>query len=156
MDFKSLEAGLNATFDDFKLSQSEKDALSGVVADFRGDEDKIRFIRNRAFDLARDHIKGTEDKAAIDWLEGVIRLLDKERYAIRPGTSKAYFSPGETCLHAILDELATCRNTLDICVFTITDNRIKDAIESADARGVSHKMPQLQFKQRIFPTCNGN
>ena len=136
MDFTALEKALRATFDDYKLSRNEKDALSEVVADFKGDEDKIRFIRNRAFELARGHINGTEDKAAIDWLEDIVRLLDKERYAVRPGISKAFFSPGKSCLNAILEELATCRESLDICVFTITDNRIKDGIADAHGRGV--------------------
>jgi phosphatidylserine/phosphatidylglycerophosphate/cardiolipin synthase-like enzyme len=50
--------------------------------------------------------------------------------------SRAYFSPGEACLSAILGELGRARRAADICVFTITDDRIARAILEAHARRV--------------------
>ena len=39
-----------------------------------------------------------------------------------------HFSPGDACLHAIVQQIAAAQTTLDICVFTISDDRIADAI----------------------------
>jgi cardiolipin hydrolase len=140
MDFKEIEEGLRRTFDDAKLSQGEKSALTDVIADFHGDEEKIRFIRNRAFDIISETITGHDDEIALTWLEDIIRLLDKQRTAARPGKSVAHFSPGSACLDAIRNAIASSRKEVDICVYTITDNRIGRAIAQAMARGVKFRL----------------
>lgn len=38
--------------------------------------------------------------------------------------NRAYFSPGDDCLNAILEALDNTRSSIKICVFTISDNRI--------------------------------
>ncbi len=53
---------------------------------------------------------------------------------------KLYFSPGMDCLNAITDTINNAKDSLDICVFTITDNRIVKAIEAAKFRGVTVKI----------------
>lgn len=52
-------------------------------------------------------------------------------------TSHAYFSPGDACLNAILGAFETAEKSVCICVFTISDDRIADAILSAFRRGLS-------------------
>ena len=51
--------------------------------------------------------------------------------------AEAYFSPGDDCPRAIGRLLASARRTADICVFTITDDRLSDAILDAHRRGVA-------------------
>jgi cardiolipin hydrolase len=46
------------------------------------------------------------------------------------------FSPGPDCRKLIISEIAKSEDTIDICVFTISDNQIKDAIISAHHRGI--------------------
>ena len=50
---------------------------------------------------------------------------------------QAYFSPGDKCLDCITKMLRSSRKSIDICVFTITDNRIARAIKSAYQRDVA-------------------
>ena len=50
--------------------------------------------------------------------------------------SQVAFSPGDTCLGTIIHWLTSCRKTADLCVFTITDDRISDAVLAAHHRGV--------------------
>lgn len=49
----------------------------------------------------------------------------------------AFFSPGLACLQQIVHRFATARQVVDICVFTITDDRITRAILDAHRRGVA-------------------
>ena len=49
---------------------------------------------------------------------------------------EVHFSPGETCLGAILEGLNNADRTIDICVFTITDDRIARTIADAHRRKV--------------------
>jgi phosphatidylserine/phosphatidylglycerophosphate/cardiolipin synthase-like enzyme len=50
---------------------------------------------------------------------------------------EAYFSPGEDCLNHIIKLIKSAQKHLEICVFTISDDRISRAILAAYSRGVS-------------------
>jgi phosphatidylserine/phosphatidylglycerophosphate/cardiolipin synthase-like enzyme len=51
--------------------------------------------------------------------------------------SAAFFSPGHTCIHEVIRQFDLARQTCDVCVFTITDDRITEAILRAHGRGVA-------------------
>lgn len=53
---------------------------------------------------------------------------------------KVYFSPGRDCLDAITKTLLSAKNDVKICVFTISDNRIVDAIKELQYRGINIKI----------------
>ena len=48
--------------------------------------------------------------------------------------AEAHFSPGDSCRHRIVSLLDGSRRNADICVFTITDNLITDALLRAHER----------------------
>jgi phosphatidylserine/phosphatidylglycerophosphate/cardiolipin synthase-like enzyme len=50
--------------------------------------------------------------------------------------SEAYFSPRDDCVGRIIRLFADTRATADVCVFTITDDRLSDALLAAHGRGV--------------------
>ena len=54
--------------------------------------------------------------------------------------TKVYFSPGTDCLNAIIDTLKKAKRKANICVFTISDNRIVDAIKEMQLNGVNIKI----------------
>ncbi len=53
-----------------------------------------------------------------------------------PPTSLAFFSPGPDCLGQVVHCFQAARQTVDVCVFTITDDRIAGAMLEAHRRGV--------------------
>ncbi|MBN2526085.1 MAG: nuclease, partial [Deltaproteobacteria bacterium] len=72
---------------------------------------------------------------AVKWLEKVVKLLDVVQPA--PKThSEAWFSPGTDCADAILGAIASARHTIQVCVFTISDDRISHALLDAHHRNV--------------------
>jgi mitochondrial cardiolipin hydrolase len=54
--------------------------------------------------------------------------------------NKAYFSPGDTCLNAIIENIKSAKATLEICVFTISDDRITRTILQAHRHGLKVKI----------------
>ena len=64
-----------------------------------------------------------------------MREVDKSTE--HPAVAEAFFSPGDDCLRAITRLLANASRTADICVFTITDDRVSDAILDAHRRAVA-------------------
>lgn len=134
-DLPALHARLETTFADRLLDPAEKQALSQLAQTLSRDD--LRFLRNRAFDLARTPIAegGAEAMPSFRWLEQVIRALDTGGGADE--AAAAYFSPGQDCRRAILDQLTRCRRTLDVCVFTISDDRLAEALLAVHRRGIA-------------------
>ncbi len=134
MNLKELDAALQATFDDHRLSRTERDALKLVLEELNQDEDKLRYVRNRAFDIAREMIRTKDGRDTLEWLEGVVKVVDQQRELARPDRNMAFFNPGQECLDCVTQALRNSRYQIDICVYTITDNRIKREILDAWGR----------------------
>lgn len=137
---EEIDQLLTTTLEDKRLSRTEKQALSKVVADLDLNDDRRAFWRHRAFAVARDALNSTPDKQVLDWLEGVIKTLQSPRRSTRqstPSETSVHFSPGDACLEAICRLLRNTRSSADICVFTITDNRLSRAIRETHERGVA-------------------
>ena len=146
MDFDALDRSLRESAQDFTLDAGEKLELRELGQQL--DAGRIRFLRNRAFDIARDAMRG-EPGATLEvlrWLEQVVKTLDAADQAA-PVVSSAYFSPGDTCLRRLCDLMRGCRDTLDICVFTIADDRLTEAILDCHARGVQVRVVSDNDKQ---------
>src|SRR5262249_9583823 len=74
----------------------------------------------------------------LEWLEEVIRSLSRPTpHAPTGEKANAFFSPGKTCIQEVLRQFEMARETCDVCVFTITDDRITDAVLRAHARGLN-------------------
>jgi phosphatidylserine/phosphatidylglycerophosphate/cardiolipin synthase-like enzyme len=59
---------------------------------------------------------------------------------IRQEQGQAFFSPGEACLQQIVHRFHACRRTADVCVYTITDDRISRSILDAHRRRVAVRL----------------
>ena len=146
MDFDALDRSLRESAQDFTLDAGEKLQLRELGQQL--DAARVRFLRNRAFDIAREAMLATpaETLDVLRWLEQVVKTLDAANEAA-PVVSSAYFSPGDTCLRRLRDLMRGCKATLDICVFTIADDRLTDAILECHARGVQVRVVSDNDKQ---------
>ena len=111
-------------------------------------EDGLRQLRNHAFALARAKASSLADPngaaALLKWLEGIVRALDTARSPAGAGggvvRSQAHFSPGEACLRAIQSQIRSARSSLDVCVFTLSDDRISEELIKAHQRGLAVRL----------------
>ena len=130
-----LDDILRQTLDDRRLSRTERRALAEVFADLDMSEDDRAFVRHRVFELAREQLRGAEAHQLLDWAEEVVKVLhgNHER---DPSIAEVHFSPGDECRRTIIRLLKRSRKNLDLCVFTITDDRLAEEILAAHRRGV--------------------
>jgi len=128
-----IEQVLADSLEDFSISRSERKELKVLLSEIQGNVSEQAKVRQLAFRLCTKSIGEIGEMAAMDWLQSVIKLLYSKEAAVK---SSAYFSPGEDCLHRIQTFIREAQHSLDICVFTITDNRIVDKILDAHQRGV--------------------
>lgn len=137
---QELENWLVASLDDFKLSQSEALELRDILPRLINDD--ISFARNKAFELAREWTRkgGDTAVATLLWLEKLVKVIDNFRQLETSSISEAHFSPGENCRRQLLDLLTSAHQSIDISVFTISDDRLADAILTAHKRGVNVRL----------------
>ena len=125
------------TLDDQRLSRSERQVLTALLAEQRDTPDLLAYFRHRAFEMARRQLPGSTPDKILTWLEEVNKALAQAQGPDEaPSLAEAHFSPGDRCRRRITALLDQTRDTADICVFTITDDQITRAILGAHQRGV--------------------
>ena len=147
MNTEELDQALRATLEDGRLSRGERQALAEVLSETPLDAARLAQLRARAFVMARERTSDARALEALGWVEDLVKLLVQLEVPAAASSSRAHFSPGEACLSAILGHLGKARSALDICVFTITDDRIARAILEAHARKVNVRIITDNDKQ---------
>lgn len=136
---EDIDRLLWSTLEDRRLSRSERQALRKVMDDLDPSPEQQAFWRHRVFAVARDALaqaRGSRDaESVLGWVEDAVKALDLPAEEL-PGVG-AHFSPGTACLDCIVRLVARARHSVDICVFTITDDRVSRPIIEAHDRGVA-------------------
>lgn len=135
MNNEKLREMLVATLQDARLSRGEKSALRQIFDHVAPTEQELSNYRRVAFEVARDGLQGTAPEAIVNWLEDVVRVIEN-RSSIDQSETEAWFSPDRECHSRIVRLIEQARFSAEICVFTITDDRISDTIIEAHDRGL--------------------
>jgi phosphatidylserine/phosphatidylglycerophosphate/cardiolipin synthase-like enzyme len=137
VDLSAWDAILRTTADDAKLSSGERKAVRERLRDAALDDRVRSLLRSRAYELARERVGDPRLGDILGWLEEVNKLLLPTSLEGEPEFTEAHFSPGEACVRRITGLLEGCRRGADLCVYTITDDRIATAILAAHRRGAA-------------------
>ncbi len=145
MDFNRLDQQLRDSLADLRLSNEERDELRQLGSELSPDQ--VRYMRNRAFALVRELIRQPENaEPALKWLEQVIKTLDANVTPPR-NIASAHFSPGEDCRRKIRELCRQARKSVDICVYTISDDPLSEEILACHQRGVAVRVISDNEKQ---------
>jgi len=132
---REVEQFFRQTIEDDRFSKSERRALKEVLEDKSLSTRQLGVLRSQIFKMAKAELKHNSKALAIlGWLEDANKLLLPKTEPIT--THEVHFSPGDDCLNAIRSYINRATTSLDICVFTISDNRITRTIQRAAQRGV--------------------
>jgi mitochondrial cardiolipin hydrolase len=138
---EQLRNMLQQTIEDFRVSRGERQALSRILDHLEPTEDMLALYRSIAFELAQETLEKTGTHVAgeiVDWLENVAKVLQSRSEASsRMTLAESYFSPDDDCPRKIRQLLKTTKKSAEICVFTITDDRITEEILNAHRRDIS-------------------
>ncbi len=130
-----FDLALRQTLADYRLSRSEKRVLGQKINEQGLDATRLAWLRSRVFAIARDELHDPASKMVVDWLEEVVRLLQPQAAPETP-LPEVYFSPQDKCAQRIVQQFRRVQQSADICVFTITDDDVTEAILDAHRRGV--------------------
>jgi phosphatidylserine/phosphatidylglycerophosphate/cardiolipin synthase-like enzyme len=132
-------AWLAKSLADGQLSGNEKSTLKALVALDDGGEARLAQFRRAAFQKAAAHLGTAEAGRVLAWLEGVLHGLQPQAAPKAPA-AEAYFSPGDDCCQRLVSFLQHAGRSLDVCVFTITDDRISRALLDAHRSQVAIRL----------------
>ena len=135
MEKKKLLSILKQTLADFRLSRGEKKTIKEFVQHYFSEEHELAVLRSEAFDIAREELISSDSKDVLEWLEEVIKVLVPQTKSTKV-ESRAVFSTEQDCVKSIQNLISFADKTIDICVFTITDDRISHELMDAAKRRV--------------------
>jgi cardiolipin hydrolase len=138
MASEALQSQLRQSLEDLLLSRGERQALRQIFEDLAPEPNQIAELRRMIFETARAKVQQRDSGLVLDWLEELMKLLQTQAAAeteVLPPES--HFSPSEDCPQRIMQLVQAARSALDICVFTITDDRLSGAMIDAHRRGVA-------------------
>lgn len=111
-----------------EIFQEQKDEIIELLREGRFATSDFGALRAYLFDKAAEMVKSKNAIKTIAWLEESVKLLDRAKEPAKAQTPEVYFSPGEDCRNRIRTAILAAKSSLDICVFTISDNYISDTI----------------------------
>jgi len=89
-------------------------------------------LRYRLFNETRRLDASNNGQQALFWLQNCFELIDKYMFHLH----KVFFSPGTDIIESITDLLGQATKSLDLCVFTITDDRLATDLLDCLKRGI--------------------
>ena len=89
-------------------------------------------LRYRLFNETRRLDATNSGQQALFWLQNCFELIDKYMFHLH----KVFFSPGTDIIESITDLLGQANKSLDLCVFTITDDRLATDLLDCLERGI--------------------
>ena len=123
---------LRQSIEDEVLSKSERKSIKTLVGEQPLDENQLNFLRSKIYELANEKVNANNYHFILEWVKSAnSALLIPEP----PTLSDAFFSPGDACRNAIINQINSATHQLNICVFTISDDSIADAIITSHKRG---------------------
>ncbi|WP_303309893.1 phospholipase D-like domain-containing protein [Hymenobacter sp. BT730] len=135
------------SFADNTLSAEEAQHLRAQLAAHGQLGPVLDELRHQLFAVVRERFNTLPDKAAIEWLEAASALLLPPAEALNTH-SEVYFSPDDDCVGAIQRFIQRAAHRLEVCVFTVSDDRITDALLAAHQRGVQLRL--LTDNDKLF------
>jgi cardiolipin hydrolase len=126
------EAMLRRTAEDRRLSAAERTALAERLGG--ATEQQVAAFRARAFDVLREETFSPRQQELLVWFEELIKLLHPVRAA--GPASEALFTPHDDLCGRLIALFNGASQSAEVCVFTITDDRISESILNAHRRGV--------------------
>ena len=130
MQKKELKQVLEKALHTSLSGDPEGKDLPRVIEELKGRLPELKFLLDHAFFITE---KGIMEHAPLDdsmaWLSSFVDKVVRAQYSLQQPEVDAYF--GHACRDKLLETLPATRKTLDICVYTITDNDVANAILKA-------------------------
>ena len=87
------------------------------------------------FNTAAACVENENDKKALKWCQSFIASFHKNGFEAKPKVRETLFFPSQRSLDRLVHWIGQAQEELLVCVFTITNNILRDAVYNAWRRG---------------------
>ena len=122
---------LRLSIEDEIFSRSEKKSIKALIGESPLDGDQLNFLRSKIYEIANEKATPDNYPFILEWIKNANSAL----LTRNPEKADAYFSPGDECRNIIINQIMYAVKKINICVFTISDDRITSAIMDSHKRG---------------------
>ncbi|AWW30722.1 hypothetical protein DN752_11630 [Echinicola strongylocentroti] len=134
--FTKLLSEFKESLDDHALSRSEKREIKSYLTALTTHDRQV--LLSDLFQMVQAKAPDVHTENLIAWFYEAVKILQEKDSP--QATADVFFSPGNTCREAIMQEIRLAQSLIHICVFTISDNQISDELIHAHQRNVAVKV----------------
>jgi phosphatidylserine/phosphatidylglycerophosphate/cardiolipin synthase-like enzyme len=102
----------------------------------RNNKDVVSSIVAKLFEVASSKMKDDHDKEVLEGLRQYVNLVEEDLYQPKPRYLDAFFFPNMKNIDRLISYLAKATKSLKVCVFTISNDNLANALNDAKKRGV--------------------
>lgn len=128
------------SFQKKEFSSSERQALKKLISLKQPSAHELNVLRSELFGLIENQSNSADVVKLVNWIEGINKCLLPKQEDVKTTENRCYFSPGDDCENAIVSSIRNAKHSVKICVFTISENVISDAVVKAHKKGISVKI----------------
>lgn len=130
---ENLSISFLQSLEDQILSRKERKSLKSQIQENQLSDRERQVLRSEVKKLALEKMDSNNGSLVIEWMYEAFKVLAIKNEA--SAKNKVLFSPGTECREAICSLIRLARSSIRICVFTISDNDIRDEILIAHQLG---------------------
>lgn len=132
---------LKQSIEDDILSKGEKKTVRELLLQNPLSQEQQNFLYHTLYDLANQKANDHNYRFVIEWLHRTSSALSSVNTTNASAPkSEVFFSPGESCRNTIINQINNAKVCLRLCIFTISDDQITNAIITAAKRGLDIKI----------------
>ncbi len=128
------------SFQTKEFSSSDRQALKKLISVKQPSAHELNVLRSELFGLIENQSNSADVVKLVNWIEGINKCLLPKQEDVKTPENRCYFSPGDDCENAIVSSIRNAKHSVKICVFTISENVISDAVVKAHKEGISVKI----------------
>jgi phosphatidylserine/phosphatidylglycerophosphate/cardiolipin synthase-like enzyme len=139
---ENIEKLLAKSLDDERLSRAEHSVLKQLLSEQRPDIHQQEKLLSVVYQMVNERIYDPRDKKLIEWLIDVVKTIRPAKGIFVSGSrlAESWFMPSNKGFKRLLSLLDQSRNSIKLCMFTVTHNDLARALRKAHQSGVHVKI----------------
>ncbi|MEM1007685.1 MAG: phospholipase D-like domain-containing protein [Myxococcota bacterium] len=135
MALEEIKQFLMQSLEDHKLSKNELAVFKEMLKQSAPNLQQLHLLRHEIFQAAKEKVRHPRDREILLWISDLVKGMFQESN-VEHIPDEVLFFPDSRSHRRFLEVLSSAIRSMDICVFTITDNRISRTILDAHEQGV--------------------